>query len=162
MFTSPGLLRSPVSRAPAARLERPAGSDPRARKVQSNRQDAVNHPMHAPAESKQRQYSVLTLVREPEGFAEVPELLSRDGFRPILPQNLDEAARMVAKQGDIGILLSDITWQDVRGPNIYQRLVKALPPNRSLSVIFLAESASINDVVAALRMQAVDFLHKPS
>ena len=118
--------------------------------------------MHAPAETKQRQHSVLTLVREPEGFAEVPELLSRDGFRPILPQNLDEAARMVAKQGDIGILLSDITWQDVRGPDIYQRLVKALPPNRSLSVIFLAESASINDVVAALRMQAVDFLHKPS
>src|SRR5205807_813245 len=36
------------------------------------------------------------------------------------------------------------------------------PANRSLSVIYLAEGASINDVVAALRMQAVDFLHKPT
>ena len=111
-------------------------------------------------DSTQRTHAVLTLVQEPEGFAEVPDLLERDGFRVARPQNLDEAAKMVADQGDLGIVLSDITWKQVRGPDIYQRLQKKLPPNRTLSVIFLAEAASINDVVAALRMQAVDFLHR--
>jgi hypothetical protein len=49
--------------------------------------------MHAPAETKQRQHLVLSLVREPQGFAEVRELLIRDGFRPHLPQTIDEAVK---------------------------------------------------------------------
>src|SRR5438552_3604507 len=119
MLASPRLERSPAGPAPAApRLVRPVGSDPGGRKVQPQSRDPANHTMHISAETKQRRHSVLTLVREPEGFAEVPELLARDGFRPLLPQNLEEATKMVAKQSDVGIVLADITWQDVRGPDI--------------------------------------------
>jgi FixJ family two-component response regulator/DNA-binding MarR family transcriptional regulator len=114
------------------------------------------------AEAKQRQHTVLSLVREPDGFAEVPALLARDGFRVASPQSLEEAGRMVAQRSDVGIVLADIVWKNVRGADIYHHLQKSLPPSRSLCVIFLAEAASINDVVAALRLQAVDFLHKPS
>jgi len=113
-------------------------------------------------EVKQREHAVLVLVREPDGFAEVPDLLTRDGFRVLCPQSVDEAVNLACDQKDIGIVVCDIVWKDTRGAEIYQRLQKKLAANRSLSVVFLAEAASINDVVAALRMQAVDFLHKPT
>jgi CheY-like chemotaxis protein/DNA-binding MarR family transcriptional regulator len=104
----------------------------------------------------------LVLVREPDGFAEVPDLLTNDGFRVLRPQSVDEAVNLVCEQKDIGIVVCDIVWKDTRGLDIYQRLQKKLSAQRSLSIVFLAEAASINDVVAALRVQAVDFLHKPT
>jgi len=113
-------------------------------------------------EVKQREHAILVLVREPDGFAEVPDLLTNDGFRVLRPQSVDEAVNLVCDQKDIGIVVCDIVWKDARGPEIYQRLQKKLSAQRSLSIIFLAEAASINDVVAALRMQAIDFLHKPT
>ena len=101
-------------------------------------------------------------MQEPEGFAEVPALLTKHGFSVVSPQGLDEASRLVSQRSDLGIVLSDFIWKDMRGTDIYHHLHKELAPSRSLYLIFLAEAASINDVVAALRLQAVDFLHKPS
>src|SRR4051812_48528343 len=95
-------------------------------------------------EVKQREHAVLVLVHEPDGFAEVPDLLTRDGFRVLCPPSVDEAVNLACDQKDIGIVVCDIVWKDTRGAEIYQRLQKKLAANRYLSVVFLAEAASIN------------------
>ena len=125
--------------------------------------------MHSPttsvtvaARQGQRHFKVMTLVKEPPGLAEVPQLLIGDGFQVASCRSPDQGMQTIADDIEIGIVVCDIHFGEIRGHQLYQRLVERVPSERSLSVVFLAEAASINDVVAAMRLQAVDFLRKPA
>jgi FixJ family two-component response regulator/DNA-binding MarR family transcriptional regulator len=110
----------------------------------------------------QRHFKILTLVEEPPGLSEVPNLLAGDGFQVASCRTSDEAMKVIAEDIEIGIVVCDIQLQNMRGPHFFQRMMEKVPSERPLSVIFLAEAASINDVVAAMRLQAIDFLRKPA
>lgn len=109
-----------------------------------------------------RYFAVLTLILEPPGLSEVSHLLTGDGFEVFGARTPDEASRLLMERPQIGIVICDVTWQSTKGHEFYQNLQQKLGPDRALNVIFLAEAASINDVIAAMRVQAVDFLRKPA
>jgi FixJ family two-component response regulator/DNA-binding transcriptional ArsR family regulator len=115
-----------------------------------------------PAREGQRHFKVLSLVDEPPGFSEVPQLLRGDGFQVTSCRTTGEALRHVGEDVEIGIIVCDVQLEDARGPHFFRRVLEKVPSERPLSVIFLAEAASINDVVAAMRLQAIDFLRKPT
>lgn len=115
----------------------------------------------SPRES-QRHFKILTLVEEPQGLSEVPQLLANDGFLVASCRTSDQALKLVNEDVEIGIVVCDVQLEDVRGPHFFKRVLEKVPSERPLCVIFLAEAASINDVVSAMRLQAVDFLRKPT
>ena len=119
-------------------------------------------PVSAATRDGQRHFRVLTLVKEPPGLAEVPQLLVGDGFQVASCRTPEEALQTVVEDVEVGIVVCDMHFGEIRGHHFYQRLVERVPTERPLSVVFLAEAASINDVVAAMRLQAVDFLRKPA
>ena len=117
---------------------------------------------HGATREGQRHFKILTLVEEPPGLSEVPQLLAGDGFQVASCRTSEEALALIAEDIEIGIIVCDIQLQDMRGPHFFQRVLENVPSERPLSIVFLAEAASINDVVAAMRLQAIDFLRKPT
>lgn len=109
-----------------------------------------------------RHFKVMTLVKEPPGLAEVPQLLVGGGFQVASCRSPDEGMQTITDDLEIGIVVCDISFGEMRGHQLYQRLVERIPAERPMSVVFLADAASINDVVAAMRLQAIDFLRKPA
>jgi FixJ family two-component response regulator/DNA-binding MarR family transcriptional regulator len=148
---SPGGERRPV----------PREDEPRDKRLTAILPAAPGQP-NAVFRDNQRSFAVMTLVAEPRGLAEVPELLKSDGFRVEPGRDADHALRLVVERAEIGIVVCDMLFGELRGHQFYQQVLARLPAERPMSVVFLAEAASINDVVAAMRLQAVDFLRKPA
>ena len=69
-----------------------------------------------------------------------------------------EATEAVLREPDIGIMLCDLVLPGGSGTAFYEALRAKLPPERALALLFMAEAASINDVIMTLRAGAVDFL----
>ncbi len=108
------------------------------------------------------QFGVVTLVNEPEGRSEVADLLSANGYVVFPAKSAEQACNSILGDRDIGVFVVDLSFNDANGLDVYAEVKQRLSAGRQLKLIVLAESASINDAVYALRHEAVDFLRKPA
>lgn len=106
--------------------------------------------------------TVLSLVHEPIGYSEVPELFRQNGYAVVAPRKAAEAREVMLKNGSVGIVVADLVFDRVNIVEFMSELRRTLPVERRIKLVVLAEQASVNDVIAALRIEAVNFLRKPS
>jgi len=107
-------------------------------------------PEHRPA--------ILTLVRPLPNQPPLHQLLAGAGYHVWRATTTAEALGAAVRESSISILLCDLVLPSGPGVAFVNALRAKLPPHRPLAVIFMAEAASINDVVTTLRAGATDFL----
>lgn len=95
------------------------------------------------------------VVREQIGLA-----LRRRGHEVTLAGSADEAARLVADRGDIGVIVTDIRMPGEDGLAFARRLSGAGGTPRP-EVVFVTGHATVEDAATAVRLGAADFLRKP-
>ncbi len=112
-------------------------------------------------EARLRPVGVLLLAREHGGPDAPSRVLTTHRYLVHIADTPAEAHRLVLQNADIGIAVIELQGETFRGTEVYAGLTQHLPHDRELACIFLARSPSVNDVVRALRMGAVDLLRKP-
>ncbi len=105
-----------------------------------------------------RRPAVLTLVRPVPNTSPLHQVLTGAGYYVWRANNAAEAMTAALSEHDVGILICDTMLPNGTGVAFYETLLSKLPPGRPLVAIFMADAASINDVVATLRAGALDFL----
>jgi CheY-like chemotaxis protein len=88
-------------------------------------------------------------------------LLSNHGYVVHAASTVADALRLSARQKDAAVAVIDISLDGARGTEVFASLVRSLPPDREMVAIFLARSPSVNDIVRALRLGAIDVLRSP-
>ena len=105
--------------------------------------------------------SILLLANERSGPNAPSRVLSSHGYTVHVASAASEAGRLAARHRDVAIAVLDISLEGVRGTESFAGLARSLPPDREMLAIFLAQSPSVNDVVRALRLGAIDVLRSP-
>jgi DNA-binding NarL/FixJ family response regulator len=102
--------------------------------------------------------AVLTLVRATPNHPPLHHILTGAGYYVWRATTAAEAMAAGVREQNVGILICDLVLPSGPGVEFFTALRSKLPPHRALVGIFMAEAASINDVVMTLRAGAVDFL----
>jgi CheY-like chemotaxis protein len=106
--------------------------------------------------------SILLLAREHGGLNAPSRVLSSEGYLVHIAGTAAEALRLVTQHKDVAIAVLEIGGQDsMRGTEVFASLLQGVAAERELLAVFLARSPSVNDVVRALRLGAVDVLRSP-
>jgi CheY-like chemotaxis protein len=108
-----------------------------------------------------RRVSILLLARDHGGPNAPSRVLSNHGYVVHGVSVAAEVSRMAARHKDAAVAVIDIGLEGARGTDVYAGLVRSLPPDREIMAIFLARSPSVNDIVRALRLGAIDVLRSP-
>lgn len=72
-----------------------------------------------------------------------------------------EALRMVTRYGLPDVVITDIHMPSFDGIDFVEQLHRWAPENQRCAVIFISGRAEIDTVIAAMRLEGVDFLKKP-
>lgn len=91
---------------------------------------------------------------------ELQEGLSSLGFRPVAVLSALEALEMVERHPSLRIVVTDLMMPQIDGIELLKRLA-ARRLSQPLSSIVITGNAALDRAVAALRLNAVDFLQKP-
>jgi FixJ family two-component response regulator/DNA-binding MarR family transcriptional regulator len=102
--------------------------------------------------------AILTLVRPLPDQPPLHQVLAGAGYHVWRATTAAEAVGAAMRESSISILMSDLVLPSGTGVALLNTLRAKLPPQRPLAAIFMAEAASINDVVTTLRAGALDFL----
>jgi CheY-like chemotaxis protein/DNA-binding transcriptional ArsR family regulator len=104
--------------------------------------------------------TVLTLIQDAKTTANVRRALSQIGIQVHEAASPANAAELLQTEADLAIVVCDLLYNDSKGPEVFHALRQAMPA-RDIAVVFLAAAASINDVISALRIEAIDVLRSP-
>ncbi|MBZ3691917.1 response regulator [Phyllobacterium calauticae] len=87
--------------------------------------------------------------------------LTDSGYDCIRANTSSDALRFLATTPDIDVIVSDIRMPGMNGIELLKTIRERYEDRKWLQVIFVTGHATIDNTVAALRLEAVDFLHKP-
>ncbi|MEI4480653.1 MULTISPECIES: response regulator [unclassified Phyllobacterium] len=87
--------------------------------------------------------------------------LTDSGYHCLKATAASTALNLLEKTIDIDVIVSDIRMPDMDGLALLQIIRERFADRKWLQVIFITGHATLNNTVAALRLDAVDFLHKP-
>jgi DNA-binding NarL/FixJ family response regulator/DNA-binding MarR family transcriptional regulator len=102
--------------------------------------------------------AILTLVRAVPNHPPLHHILTGAGYYVWRATTAAEALAAGLREQNVGILLCDLMLPSGPGVEFLATLRGKLPPHRALVGIFMAEAASINDVITTMRAGAVDFI----
>jgi CheY-like chemotaxis protein len=108
-----------------------------------------------------RRISVVMLAREHGGPNAPSRILADHGYAVHAATAPAEAIRLSTRHTDAAAAVIDLNLEGTRGTEAYAALLRGLPPEREMLAIFLARSPSVNDIVRALRLGAIDVLRSP-
>ncbi len=103
---------------------------------------------------------VLIVDDDRDVLEELQEGLSLLGFPTIAASTAHEALELVQKHASLRIVVTDLMMPQIDGIELLQKLA-ARRQSRPLSAIVITGNAALDRAVAALRLNAVDFLQKP-
>ena len=106
-------------------------------------------------------FDVLLLAPDAGNRAMLSRVLVAHCRHVDIAANPVEAQRLLLQNDAAGIAVLDLHCASFSGTDVYAEMCQRLPRDRELAVIFLARSPSVNDVVRALRLGAVDLLRSP-
>ena len=121
---------------------------------------AVRTPSAVAQNSETARFAVVTLVKEPDLTATIRRLMLDSGISVYGAASPTEARELTERHPEVAIVVSDLHYDSVSGPDFYLSLRQQVPA-RNMAVVFLAAAASINDVISTLRLEAIDVLRKP-
>jgi DNA-binding NarL/FixJ family response regulator len=104
--------------------------------------------------------AVLTLVKTLPNSPPLHQVLSAAGYHVWRAVTTSEAMAAGVKEANIGILICDMVLASGPGVAFLAALRAKLAASRVLGAIFMADTASINDVVMTLRAGALDFVSR--
>lgn len=103
---------------------------------------------------------VLIVDDDRDVLEELQEGLSLLGFPTIAACTAHEALELVQKHASLRIVVTDLMMPQIDGIELLQKLA-VRRQSRPLSAIVITGNAALDRAVAALRLNAVDFLQKP-
>lgn len=103
---------------------------------------------------------VLVVDDDADTVEELSDLVRTMGYPVRKARDPGLALNMVADSPDIGVVLLDLRMPRLDGLSLATRLARAGTGN-SPQFIFMSGRATIDDTIAAVRLDAVDFLVKP-
>ncbi|MDQ0317613.1 response regulator [Amorphus orientalis] len=103
---------------------------------------------------------VLIVDDDPLVLEELGEGLEALGHPVLSANNANDALRLVDENPQLKIVVTDIQMPNINGIELLQKL-GFRRKSRPLMAIVITGNASLDRAVAALRLQAVDFLQKP-
>lgn len=103
---------------------------------------------------------VLIVDDDRDVLEELQEGLMALGYPAIIAGTAQEALELVQKQASLRIVVTDLMMPQIDGIELLQKLA-ARRQSRPLSAIVITGNAALDRAVAALRLNAVDFLQKP-
>jgi len=99
------------------------------------------------------------VVDDEEGFRELVTFeFSSLGYRVVSASNGEEAVRAVSAEGDVDVVVSDVTMPKLDGLDA-MREIKKLDPK--IEVIMITGCATIETAVESMRRGAYDYITKP-
>ncbi|OHV77018.1 response regulator [Rhizobium sp. LCM 4573] len=102
------------------------------------------------------------LVDDEEPLLEITSSILTDaGHRCLLARNASEALRQLENNAAITVVVSDIRMPEMDGISLLQAIRSRFADRDWLQVLFVTGHATLDIAVEALRLDAVDFLHKP-
>ncbi|WP_176056417.1 response regulator [Brucella intermedia] len=87
--------------------------------------------------------------------------LTDAGYDCITAGRAEIAMRLLSEAPHIDIILSDIRMPEIDGLALIEAIRRQFAERTWLQVLFITGHASIESAISALRLDAVDFLHKP-
>jgi len=105
--------------------------------------------------------TVLVVDDMPDIVEEMKEGIARAGFRTLTATSGQDALDCARRDPQVGIVVSDLRMPGMDGLAFAAALRRDLPAERDFQIIFVTGHGKRDDVVEALRLQAVDFLFKP-
>ncbi len=136
-------------------------TQPAARTARQASNAAANDASGRKTDIQARPFDVLLLASNAGGHASPSRVLAAERYQVHIAATPAEAKRLLLQTEAIGIAVLDLQGQAFNGTVVYAELCQCLPRDRELAAIFLAHSPSVNDVVRALRLSAVDMLRSP-
>jgi CheY-like chemotaxis protein len=103
---------------------------------------------------------VLIVDDDRDVLEELQEGLVALGYPAIAAGTAQEALELVQKHASLRIVVTDLMMPQIDGIELLQKLA-ARRQSRPLSAIVITGNAALDRAVAALRLNAVDFLQKP-
>lgn len=103
---------------------------------------------------------VLVVDDDADTVEELSDLVRSMGYPVRKARDPGLALNMVAESPDIGVVLLDLRMPRLDGLSLATRLARG-GPGSSPQFIFMSGRATIDDTIAAVRLDAVDFLVKP-
>ena len=89
------------------------------------------------------------------------DTLERSGYVTLRANRPETALKILDRTPEVDVIVSDIRMPGMDGIELMRIVRQRYEERRWLQVIFLTGHATIDNSVDALRLQAVDFLHKP-
>lgn len=103
---------------------------------------------------------VIVVDDDPLILDELSEGLGALGLQTLVAQTATEALDLVRQNPDLQVVVTDLQMPQIDGIELLQKLA-VRHRGRALSAIVITGNASLDRAVAALRLNAVDFLQKP-
>ncbi|TKT68756.1 response regulator [Rhizobium sp. LC145] len=104
----------------------------------------------------------ILLVDDEEPLLEITSSILTDaGHKCLLAPNASEALRQLENNAAIAVVVSDIRMPEMDGISLLQAIRSRFADRDWLQVLFVTGHATLDIAVEALRLDAVDFLHKP-
>ena len=103
---------------------------------------------------------VLLVDDDRDVLEELQEGLASLGYPTIAASTAQEALELVQRNPTLRIVVTDLMMPQIDGIELLQKLA-ARRQSRPLSAIVITGNAALDRAVAALRLNAVDFLQKP-
>ena len=113
-------------------------------------------------ESRDTAPTVLIVDDEPTVLFELEALARRSGYRTVTASTAEDALDAVAEDSTIGIVMTDIYLPSIDGMEFISILDTLYGQKRPMQFIVMTGEPSVELVVQAMRLKAVDFLRKPA
>lgn len=115
----------------------------------------------APRPGSQKPATVLVIDDEQDLLEELTTALGDAGHRPVATTSPHEALDILAADETIEVAVSDIRMPEMDGLTLIAAVRERFPERTWLQLLLVTGHASVDNAVAALRLEAVDFLDKP-
>jgi CheY-like chemotaxis protein/DNA-binding MarR family transcriptional regulator len=105
--------------------------------------------------------AVLVVDDDAESATELEAVVQAAGFRTRLAHDGSEALRILREAPDVGIIISDVRMPKMDGLTFIAEFRRQLGDRARAQIIFVSGNAGLSDALAALRLEAIEFLLKP-
>lgn len=119
------------------------------------------NPSHTHPETSSERATVLLVDDEVTLLGVLATALTDSGYQCLKANAAAVALNLLDRTTDIDVIVSDIRMPGMDGLALLEVIRERFADRKWLQVIFITGHATLNNTVAALRLEAVDFLHKP-
>jgi CheY-like chemotaxis protein len=105
--------------------------------------------------------TVLIVDDEVDLLEIIQTALTDGGYRCLTATRAADALQLLSETPVIDVIVSDVRMPEMDGLSLLETIREQYQDRSWLQVLFLTGHASIETAIAALRLEAVDLLHKP-